>query len=330
MSEFRQDLVSGEWIILAPERAKRPHEWPRRKPRVAAPKSKCPFEDLKRSGNWPPILLVPDEKNWKVAVIPNKYPALTHRHLCAQVLEKGPYKVAEGVGHHEVVIGRDHDRTLARMSPEDALLLLRTIQSRYRSLAADDCVQYVQAFFNWGPTAGASIYHPHYQIIALPIVPPEIQHSLEGSEIYFLRHQKCAYCVMLAYERKNRSRIIAENSQAVVLAPYAPLHRFEVRLFPKRHGAFFEDASLAEIKATAGLLRDVLGRIAKHWGDPDLNFYIHSAPSGDSSRSDFYHWHLEIVPKDIISPSGGFELGTEIDINPMDPDRVAAMLRGRK
>jgi UDPglucose--hexose-1-phosphate uridylyltransferase len=330
MSEFRKEPVSGEWIIMAPERAKRPHEWPKKPLRVVAPKDKCPFEDLRISGNWPPIAILPSEQDWRIAVIPNKYPALEHRHICAETFQRGPYPVAQGVGHHELVVTRDHDRNLAKMAPDEAAEVLGTIQSRYRALAADACVQYVLAFYNWGPTAGASLYHPHYQILGLPVIPPDVAHSLHGSKKFHARENKCAHCAILAFERRAKKRIIAENRQAVALAPFASVNRFEVRIFPKRHENLFENSTAAEIRGAADLLRDMLGRIAKYWHDPDLNFYIHSAPAKNQKRSTFYHWHIEIVPKDIIAPTGGFELGTRIDINPIDPDKVAAMLRGEK
>lgn len=328
MSEFRKDLASGEWVLMAPERGKRPHEWPKRPTRALGPKDKCPFENLEASGNWPPILVLQEGSSWKVAVIPNKFPALAHHHVCGETFKKGIYEIAAGVGHHELVLGRDHDKNLAKMDAAEGFTIMRVIQSRYKTLSEDECVRYVMAFFNWGPSAGASIYHPHYQILSLPIVPPDIEHAIAGAKSYFRKHKKCVHCAMIASERRQKTRVIFENAGAVAFAPFAPLNRFEVRVFPKRHGAFFEHASGRDLEAVSGALQEVLRRMARYWNDPDLNFYIHSAPSSHRASGEAYHWHIEIIPRELIPPVGGFELGTKMTINPIDPDTVAAMLRG--
>ncbi len=331
MSEFRQDPVSGDWMIIAPERMKRPDQLltakrPKRKP---TPKSTCPFENLQKTGNWPPIFQIPQKGDWRVVVLPNKYPALTHANVCAIVLARGPYKVAQGVGHHELVVGRDHEKNLAGMNAKQGLEIMRAIRSRYATLARDKCVKYAIAIFNWGPSAGASQYHPHYQLLALPIIPPQAQNSYETSRKYYEKHRKCVHCAMLDYERKEKTRIIEENRYALAVAPYASINRFEVRIFPKRHEPSFEAASEAELAGVTELLQSVLRRIKKYLYDPDLNFFIHSAPVKDKKRYAGYHWHIEILPKGLIPEPAGFELGTRIDINSADPDKVASILKGR-
>lgn len=330
MSEFRKDPASGDWVLIAPERSNRPHEWPKRPKRVPGPKESCPFENLEDTGNWPPILMLEEGESWKVVVIPNKFPALAHHHVCGEIFSRGIYEVTAGIGHHELVIGRDHDKNLAKMSPAEGFTIMRVIQSRYKSLTEDECVQYVTAIFNWGVAGGSSVYHPHYQILSLPIIPPDVEHALEGAREYHKQHKKCVHCAMLAYERKQKKRIILESAGAVALAPFASLNRFEVRIFPKRHEGFFEHASGKDLLAVTELLQEVLRRMATHWSDPDLNFYIHSGPAKRRKANEAYHWHIEIIPRDLIPPAGGFELGTKININPIDPDNVAAMLRGEK
>jgi UDPglucose--hexose-1-phosphate uridylyltransferase len=325
MSEFRRDLVSGDWIILAPERAKRPHDMLARDIRRPTPKETCPFEDLQKSGNWPPIGALPDEKNWRVVVIPNKFPALDHHHVCAEIFHKGPFEVAQGVGHHELVITRDHDSHISKLAPEEAVEVMSIIQGRYFSLAKDGCMQYAVAFFNWGPTAGASLYHPHYQIWGLPIVPPSVTHSLHGSARYLREHGGCAHCAMIEFERAERTRIVAENEHAVAFAPFASRNPFSVHIFPKEHRPYFERTPAAEVKGVTLLLQDVLRRIREYLQDPDLNFFIHTAPLKNQDAYGHYHWHIEIMPK--ISVPAGFELSTGILVNVIDPDRAASVLR---
>lgn len=327
MSELRQDLVSGDWIILATERVKRLHQLlPKHKKRVSAPKSTCPFENLEKSGNWPAVALVPNTGRWRIAIIPNKYPALRqHGNICSVFCHKGPYLEASGVGRHELVITADHDKTLAHLTNEQGTELFKVLQNRYRELAKDPCLLYTLTFFNWGESAGGSVYHPHYQMLTLPIVPPDVQHSLTGSQSYFRKHRRCVQCTMLAFEQKSKTRIIAENRDTIAVAPFVSRQPFEIRVFPKRHAPYFEKTSAREIRSVAELMQEVLKKIEKNLRDPDLNFFIHTAPLKNQNQYRHYHWHIEIIPK--ISLRAGFELGTGVDINVVDPDAAAKLLK---
>ncbi len=335
MSELRQDLVCGDWIILSTERAKRPvslrgkpHELikksvsQRRKP---TPIGDCPFEDLKKSGNWPPVEMQPNEKDWKVAVIPNKYPALRHSNNCAVPFKTGPYKLFGGIGHHELVVTRDHKKNLAHSTKKEGVEIFEVIQKRYRELKKDNCMVYTSTFFNWGQSAGASLYHPHYQMITLPIIPPNINHSLNGSANYFKKHRRCVHCEIVKFEEDNKKRIIAKNSAAIAVAPFVSRQPFEIRIFPRQHQPYFENTPIARLKGIVSVLQTALRKVEKNLRDPDLNFFIHTSPLKNQARYKHYHWHMEIVPK--ISTLAGFELGTGVDINVVDPDAAAAILR---
>ncbi len=327
MSELRRDLVSGDWIIIAPERARRPHLIvPKKKKRAASSKKDCPFEDLKKSGNWPPILSFPKGARWTCAVIKNKYPALTHLSGCAQPFQVGPHLIKTGVGQHDLVVTRNHYKNFGDLPLGDAASLLGLLQKRYKMLAKDLCNFYTSTFFNWGQSAGASIFHPHYQVLTLPIVPPDVSHSLEGSRRYFAKHRRCVHCVMLAFDMKDGKRIIDKNSRAVALAPFVSRVPFESRVFPLAHSARFENTPLGDLRAVAGMIQSVLKRMKKYLNDPDLNFFIHTAPLRGAGFG-YYHWHVEVVPK--ISNWGGFELGTGVDINVVDPESAASVLKGK-
>jgi UDPglucose--hexose-1-phosphate uridylyltransferase len=326
MSEFRRDIVTGDWVIIAPERAKRPDEFLRKPDRTPTPKETCPFENFEKTGNWPPILDLPAEGEWDTRVIPNKYPALSHAHLCAEIFKDGIYDVAQGVGHHELVITRDHVKPLAAMTPEEGLNIFSAFQSRYRVLGSDDCVEYAVAFLNYGPSTGGSVYHPHYQIFGLPIVPPDVANSLAGSERYHKEHGRCVHCDVIEFERNYEGRVVAENAYAVALAPYASRNPFEVRIYPKKHEPYFERMDGKEMRAVVMMLEVVLARIRDYLRDPDLNFFIHSSPMKQQEKYGHYHWHIEIFPK--ISIAAGFELSTGVLINVIDPDLAAKTLRG--
>lgn len=327
MSELRQDLVSGDWIIIAPERGGRPYDIiPPKSIRLKSSQKNCPFDNLKKSGNWPPILTYPNEKNWKVAIIPNKYPALKHEeNSCAARFNLGPYRLTDGIGYHDLIITRDHNTNFAHLKLKEGVRVFRILQERYRMLAADKCLLYTSIFFNWGPTAGASIYHPHFQVLTLPIVPPDIESSLLGSARYFKNNKRCVHCVMLKWERKTKKRVITENSSAVAIAPFVSREPFEIRIFPKKHMSRLEEAPTEDLRDIVAVLQSSLRKIESRLNDPDYNFFIHTAPLRDHGLYKHYHWHIEIIPK--ISITAGFELSTGVDINVVDPDKAAAILR---
>ncbi len=326
-SQLRQDLVSGDWILIAPARAKRPY---RIKPakRKIAPKAGCPFEDPQKSGHKKPILIYGNHKNWQLQIVENKYPALTHRHdrdKCAAIKKEGPYWTTRAVGHHELVITRDHRKNFSRLSLNEANQVFESFRDRYLMFLSDKRISYVSIFHNWGSTAGASIFHPHYQIVAIPIIPPDVQHSLSGSLNYYKKHKKCVHCAMIKDELKNKSRIIYQNEGAIAFCPFVSKEPFEARIFPKKHLPYFENTLDYNLEHVVGALQHVLKKITKNLKDPDYNFFIHTAPIKDKEKYGCYHWHAEVLPKTNIS--AGFELGTGIEINPVDPDVAAKLLR---
>ncbi len=327
MNEFRKDISSGDWVIIAPGRAARPRFLDEKKPpRKPSPRATCPFEDLERSGNGPAILSYPSEKRWRAVLVPNKYPALIHAKGCAVSFKHGIYDAKTGVGRHELLVTRDHNRNFAELSSEDAFQVLHMIQNRYRMAKADPCSVYGAAFWNWGPGAGASIWHPHYQILILPIIPPHVTHSLHGAKAYFEKHHRCVRCDVIKMEKKERVRVIEENQHAIAYAPYASKTPFEIRIIPKKHFPHFTVTPPMVLRAVATLTQSVLRRVKHYVNDPDYNVFIHEAPF-DHGRYRYHHWHLEIVPK--ISTFAGFELSTGIDINIVDPESAATILRGK-
>lgn len=337
MSELRQDIISGDWVILAPGRAARPHflDGPK-KVRKPSPLRDCPFEDLKKSDNWPPILTYPEKNifdgNWKIAVVHNKYPALMPSNVCSVPFEHGMYRGKTGVGSHQLIITRDHSKSFADLSPAMAAKVFEIIQACHIMAGKDKCAEYVSSFLNWGPSSGASIWHPHYQVLALPIVPVHTVNSLRGAHNYFAKHRRCVRCDIIKDEKRDKVRVIEENREAIAIAPYASKYPLEISILPKRHIASFRDTPASVVTGVALLLQSVMKRVKKYANDPDLNFYVHDAPldQGNYRRRNYqyHHWHVELVPK--ISTAAGFELSTWIDINTLDPDHAAAILRGEK
>jgi UDPglucose--hexose-1-phosphate uridylyltransferase len=322
-SELRHDLVSGNWVLLSTRRGMRPHELksgPKRKP---TPISRCPFEYPFRDRS--PIYLAGPKDNWRLAVVSNKYPAVVHGSGAVKAEHNGFYEPVMGSGYHELVITRSHYDNFPHLAPEDARAVFHVFQERYRDLAKEKEVVYISIFHNWGPAAGASVYHPHYQILTVPIVPSYIERALQTSEAYFRKHKRSVHDVLMNYELKKRKRIVFENREAVVLAPYVSREPFELRVYPKRCNPYFEDAVAEELSGTVAALQIALLKLEKKLHDPDYNFLIHTAPVAGKKHHHHYKWHIEVIPK--LNVDAGFELGTGIEINTVDPDDAARILR---
>lgn len=337
ISELRQDLVTGDWVVVATGRARRPQDFGKQKGVIKVPKTGCPFETL-----LPELILAYDHsgrvygpkdvkreisRNWWLQVVSNKFPAFGPGQ-CKRLYRLGPHRVQDGVGFHEVIITRDHHRSPGEQSAQEVAILLSSYRERYRLLAQEPCVEYVSIFHNHGQEAGASIYHPHSQIIAIPVVPPDVGRSLFGSAGYFRLHQKCVHCTMISFEIRSRRRIVYSNRHFVAFAPYVSRSAFEVRIFPRVHNSNFETSSDEEIRSCAEALSAVLGQLHRRLNNPAYNFFIHTAPVADHSRYNYYHWHIEILPKTAVW--AGFEIGTGIEISTIAPETAAQFLRKAK
>ncbi|KKR46829.1 MAG: Galactose-1-phosphate uridylyltransferase [Parcubacteria group bacterium GW2011_GWB1_40_14] len=339
ISELRRDPVTRDWIVIATGRGKRPNDFAGLKKAEIAyvSKKECPFEDPKAHGNSEPILILDrsgkeikkDSPDWFVQVVPNKYPAFSGTAKQRHARYVGPYTVLDGTGFHEVVIMRDHDRSFDAISQAEAQSVISAYAIRFNNLSLRSTIHYVSIFHNFGKEAGASLYHPHSQIMAIPVVPPDVSKSLAGSKRYFEDHGKCVHCEMIAWEKKDGKRIVFENAYFIAFCPFVSRSAFEIRIFPKAHEPTFKNISMEEIGECAEALRNILTRISLALNKPAYNFFIHTSPIDlENEENRFYphyHWHIEILPKTAIW--AGFELGTGIEISTIEPETAAQFLR---
>ena len=172
--------------------------------------------------------------------------------------------------------------------------------------------------------AGASLEHSHSQLIALPIVPDFVREELEGARQHYQAKERCVFCDIVRQEISEERRIIQEDADIVAISPYAPRFPFETWILPRRHGARFEDAPRHEFEGLARMVKSVLGRMNRTLEQPSYNMIIHSAPFTDDV-ADYYHWHIELMPK--LTRTAGFEWGTGFYINPTPPEESAKFLR---
>ena len=336
ISELRFDLVSKDWVVIAPGRGRRPETFVRKEEAVVEQAiTACPFCDLTEQAtavlvkiqNSRNIQVVSNQAltqlDWQIVVIPNKYPAFG---LADDLNERavGPYQVSDGVGFHEVVIYRDHIKPLTDFSVGELKSVISVMRQRYLELMDQKFVNYISVFHNQGQEAGASVSHPHSQIIAIPVIDPDLRRSLEGSQRYFNLNHHCVHCAMMKWDLENGERIVFENDQFVVLVPFASRVSFEMRIYPRQHKSYFERITDNEIMPLAEALQQSLSRLAKKLNYPAYNFFIHTSPC-DGHDYDHYHWHVEILPK--TSTWAGFELGTGIEILTIAPEQAAGFLR---
>lgn len=328
MSELRLSVATGEWVIFAPERARRPEDFQSDKPdrthSRATWKGNCPFCPGNEERTPGETLSFGDEQSgWLVRSFPNRFPAVFPGPTPKM---QGPefQRSLQGVGHHEVVAESPrHNQTLGLMTRAEVALVLRAWRRRYRFLWLQPETEHVVIFKNHGHSAGCSLEHPHSQIVALPVIPQQILQRHEVASRYYSQHGRCVFCAQLEMELEQGQRILAQTPKFVAFIPYAAFSPFSVWIIPRKHCCSFAQSSDAELDELALLLRQILGRLYHVLGDPDYNLVVRSShPEMQGSR--VFHWYLTIVPR--LSRAAGFELGTGMFINSSTPEVDAEFL----
>jgi len=331
-SELRLDLISKDWVVIATGRGKRPEMFKSEKrSEVKISKEKCPFcnIDIDKSSQEKPLLVFSDEKknnfdNWTTVVIPNKYPAFLPHPDFDKKLEGELYQTMNAVGFCELVVTRDHAKSLALLPENQVGEVIDSYRERYLNLKEKSNVNYISIFHNHGQEAGASQPHPHSQIITSPLIDVDLQRALYNSEKYFNAKRKCVYCQMNEWEKKTKKRVIFENEDFLVICPFASKSAFEIIISPKNHLPYFERINEKEKKQLSQAFKVALYKLYKGLNNPAYNFYLHTSPC-DKKDYSFYHWHWTILPK--TAALGGFELGTRMEISTIEPEKAAEYLR---
>jgi len=230
-----------------------------------------------------------------------------------------------GIGAHEVIIeSPDHSATLSTLPTKAMEEVLWAYRDRMEDLKRDKRFQYTLIFKNEGLIAGATLEHTHSQLIALPIVPIQVQEEIEGCKRHYEQRERCIYCDIIRQEMQSATRIILETQLFIALAPYAPRFPFETWILPKKHLSCYSCSTNDDFRDLAGLLQNVLRRIDRALSNPPYNYVIHTSPFRDE-RNDYYHWHIELMPK--LTNVAGFERGSGFYINPTPPEDSAKFLR---
>jgi len=328
ISELRQDLVTGDWVVIATGRSKRPEEFAIKERIVEKedPSKKCFFCYPEETGQEKDVLIYENGDDWSLRVFPNKYPAFYQNGDKIDHTEEGPYFKMDGVGFHELVVTRDHKKAIPLLDKMHVAEILDAYQDRYINLMNKKGVNYIDIFHNHGKEAGASVAHPHSQIAAIPVISPYVKGELDGAEEYWVTNKECVYCTMANWEVENKKRIVYENDEFVAFCPFSSRAAFEVWVMPKKHKPYFERISDDEKLACAEVLQKAMEKIHKALKDPPFNFYLHTAPC-DGKDYPHFHWHIEILPH--TSTWAGFELSTGIEVSTIEPEVAAEYLRNQ-
>lgn len=332
MPELRRDPITGRWVIVNVEAPLAPsdfhfeeHSW--------KGKDSCPFcyghenltppeiEAMRLDGS------APNTPGWRTRVVPNKYPAL---RIEGNLDKRGLriYDMSNGVGAHEVIIDSPyHYKSLADLKQDEVECVIRIYQSRSLDLTNDRRFKYIMLFKNVGLTAGASLEHGHSQLIALPMIPKNVQEEINGSERYIGYHERCIFCDIISQELGNsKERVIFENEKFITFAPLSSRFAFEVWILPKAHESSFMNTPDDNVSFLASILKKTIGRLREVLHDPPYNYIIHTSPINTREDPLGYHWHIEIMPK--LTRTAGFEWGSGFYVVQTSPEVAAKYLRG--
>jgi UDPglucose--hexose-1-phosphate uridylyltransferase len=312
--------MTGRWVVIAGERAQRPSDFlPRRLPVEDDPLRPCPFCPG-REGSNPVIELTGPDGQWEVRVVANLYPAFSGNDPMV-VSHLGPvFTQAPASGVHDVIVlAPDHNVSWADISPDHSALIMQAISERMREHSVIAGLRYSQAVVNSGREAGASIEHPHGQLLSMPFIPGEAANELAG----FARFQgNCLLCAVMEAELEATHRVVYQDDRVTMICPFWSGTPYEILIIPRNHEIHLHDAKEADLGSIGRSVQMALASLRARLGDVAYNLMFHSAPFRTSAD---FHWHVHVVPK--ISTRGGFEMGSGVLINVVPPERAADDLR---
>ena len=330
MPELREDATTKEWIAFSAERAQRPSDFREGEPAPppGGEPAACPFcpggerhgtQELDR-------LAAPgDPQGWAVRVVANAFPALAPSEQPRKHLSDGRFVSVTGLGTHEVVIDTPHhDRDLADRREAEAALWMEALHRRYRALTARREIVAVALFKNHGERAGASLAHPHTQIIGSPVEPPLLGRRFDVAEKHYRETGGNLYHEVRDAERQAARRVLFEADGFVAFQPYASRWPFETWIMPLAPQASFGAVSDAGLAAAGAAVRRTMALLRTGLGWFDYNLTLQTAPPGEQAEA-YFLWHFQVTPRLVVP--GGLEFGSGMWVNAAFPEETAHFLR---
>lgn len=315
--------MTGRWVTIAAERASRPADFaPRSLPVETGPRRPCPFCPGNEEETAPALETYGRDGDWLVRVVPNRYPAFEGGGAM-EVTEHSPVFVqAPGKGIHEVlVLAPDHATDWSGLDDKQAGLVMAAIRDRMEEHGRSRAVRYTQAIVNHGREAGASLEHPHGQLLGIPFVPGELADEQQGFAHHEDRHAGCLLCDTVTEELVADHRVVSADERVLVICPFWSGVPYEMLVVPRRHEAHLARAAPPDLVAVGRALRDALARLQRLLGDAAYNLVFHTAPHRDGGG---FHWHVHVLPR--LTSTAGFEQGTGVLINIVAPESAADQL----
>lgn len=329
MSELRRDPIGGRWVIVDTDHPNKPEDFEYEPQSYKA--GVCPFCYGNESMTPQEIDSIrdqhtlPNTSGWQVRVVPNKFPALQiEGELDRRGL--GMYDMSCGVGAHEVLIETPyHHKDIPDLLNLEIENFISMYCRRAQDLVKDKRFKYIMIFKNFGAAAGASLEHPHTQLIALPMVPKNAMEEIKGAHNYFEYRERCIFCDIIRQETQEKERVILENKYFLSFCPFVSRFAFELCIIPKKHNGYFAHLPAEEIPALASILKDTITKVKTIFPHLSYNFIIHSSPANGDGGIEGYHWHIEFMPK--LTRVAGFEWGSGFYVVSTPPELAAKYLR---
>jgi UDPglucose--hexose-1-phosphate uridylyltransferase len=268
----------------------------------------------------------PNTPGWQVRVVANKFPALQiEGDLDRRPL--GFYDMSNGVGAHEVIIESPyHAKDIPDLLPQEIENYIKICCHRAVDLAKDKRFKYLMFFRNYGPAAGASLEHAHTQVVALPMVPKNVVEEIVGAKSYFDYRERCIFCDIIRQETQEKERVVLENKSFISFCPFVSRFPFEIWIMPKKHSGYMHTMGDDEIRLLAGILKETIAKVKNIFPNLSYNYILHVAPINGDTDVEYYHWHIEFMPK--LTQVAGFEWGSGFYIDPITPEKAAKYLKG--
>lgn len=338
MSEIRRDRIHNEYVLIAPERLRRPDLHTKCQKQKGS-KTKCPFCEGNESLTPKELYAIrnnePNSSGWKTRVIPNLYKAV-QVELEDISLRDGLFEYIPGVGAHEILIDSPcHNCKIENLEVSDIENWLRSMIIRIDDLKKDRRLIYLSIFKNSGANAGATQDHPHTQILALPITPQSEQNFLEQNMRYYHRHGRGKIEDIVYNEIEAQERVIYNEGNFAAFCPYASGYPFEVMIAPKKNIVSLEKCSRDDIVSLSQCIKSVFEKLSAQLDDFDYNIYFSLPPINANFENESYipylhknyRFSIRIIPR--IYHLGGFEISTNMTINPVAPEECAALLNSK-
>ena len=321
LSELRQDILTGEWVIFAGNRKKRPYDFIKKSVPKTTGTVDCQFCPGNERFTTDAVYQDGENGKWSIRVFPNKYPAVSGKVTDEDAGGDGFYTSFRGNGAHEVIVDTpDHFETIQDFDAGHLFRVLKVLRARYENILSRDGIKYVQIFKNCGPDAGASIMHSHWQIIGVPVVPEEQTKTAGTLKSHRIKTGECLICSVLRHERERGIRIVGENSRFTALSPYASRMSYECDIIAKEHISRFSEFDDRALFDLARLLREVLSAVRTLRKEICFNLCFEDTPKGRDG-----HWFMRVLPR--MGNLAGFEYGTHSYINPVLPEDAAEYMR---